>query len=191
MNRDRQGAGCALKTRLLTRAVHRGFIISHMNYFITFRTYGTWLHGDARGSVDREHNQYGEPLREPSVPLEQAMRRAMKNDPCILNEAQRQCVEQAIRGVAGYRGWVVHALNVRSNHVHVVVTVDDVVQPEKVMNDFKVWATRRLREQQLVPNDAKIWERHGSTRHLRREQEFYNACHYVLHCQDEPHEDNE
>jgi len=23
MNRDRQGAGCALKTRLLTRAVHR------------------------------------------------------------------------------------------------------------------------------------------------------------------------
>ena len=24
-----------------------------MGYLITFNTYGTWLHGDARGSVDR------------------------------------------------------------------------------------------------------------------------------------------
>ena len=30
-------------------------------YLITFRTYGTWLHGDARGSVDREHNVFGTP----------------------------------------------------------------------------------------------------------------------------------
>src|SRR6266478_1713782 len=28
-------------------------------YFITFTTYGTWLHGRAPGSVDREHNQPG------------------------------------------------------------------------------------------------------------------------------------
>ena len=33
-------------------------------HFLTFRTYGTWLHGDARGSVDRFHNVPGEPLRE-------------------------------------------------------------------------------------------------------------------------------
>jgi len=25
-------------------------------YLITFTTYGTWVHGDERGSVDREHN---------------------------------------------------------------------------------------------------------------------------------------
>jgi hypothetical protein len=28
-------------------------------YLITFRCYGTWLHGDARGSVDPTHNVYG------------------------------------------------------------------------------------------------------------------------------------
>jgi hypothetical protein len=28
-------------------------------YFITFRAYGTWLHGDKRGSVDRHNNRYG------------------------------------------------------------------------------------------------------------------------------------
>ena len=27
-------------------------------YFISFRTYGTWLHGDERGSIDRFHNRY-------------------------------------------------------------------------------------------------------------------------------------
>ena len=31
-------------------------------YFITFRCYGTWLHGDERGSVDRFHNIYGMPF---------------------------------------------------------------------------------------------------------------------------------
>jgi hypothetical protein len=31
-------------------------------YLITFRAYGTWLHGDSRGSVDRFHNRYGAPL---------------------------------------------------------------------------------------------------------------------------------
>ena len=30
-------------------------------YFITFRAYGTWLHGDERGAVDRRHNDYGTP----------------------------------------------------------------------------------------------------------------------------------
>ena len=30
-------------------------------YFITFRAYGTWLHGDERGSVDRLHNTFGSP----------------------------------------------------------------------------------------------------------------------------------
>src|SRR5688572_30293307 len=30
-------------------------------YHITFRAYGTWLHGDSRGSVDRFHNRFGTP----------------------------------------------------------------------------------------------------------------------------------
>ncbi|HUT29941.1 MAG TPA: hypothetical protein VMX13_09125 [Sedimentisphaerales bacterium] len=28
-------------------------------YLITFSTYGAWLHGDNRGSVDKNHNSYG------------------------------------------------------------------------------------------------------------------------------------
>jgi len=35
-------------------------------YLITFRCYGTWLHGDERGSVDRFHNQYQSPSAAPN-----------------------------------------------------------------------------------------------------------------------------
>ena len=37
-------------------------------YFITFSTYGTWLHGTTKGkgSVDREHNQHGCPSLRPT-----------------------------------------------------------------------------------------------------------------------------
>jgi hypothetical protein len=31
-------------------------------YHITFGTYGTRLHGDERGTVERAHNVYGEPI---------------------------------------------------------------------------------------------------------------------------------
>ncbi len=30
-----------------------------LGFLITFRCYGTWLHGNQRGSVDREHNKIG------------------------------------------------------------------------------------------------------------------------------------
>ena len=30
-------------------------------FLITFRTYGTWLAGDERGSVDKYHNKYSGP----------------------------------------------------------------------------------------------------------------------------------
>jgi hypothetical protein len=30
-------------------------------YFISFRAYGTWLHGDKRGSIDRFNNRYRAP----------------------------------------------------------------------------------------------------------------------------------
>jgi hypothetical protein len=34
-------------------------------FLITFRSYGTWLHGDERGSVNRFRNQYKSPRLPP------------------------------------------------------------------------------------------------------------------------------
>ncbi|MGE3781017.1 MAG: hypothetical protein AB7F89_27760 [Pirellulaceae bacterium] len=43
-----------------------------------------------------------------------------------------------------HRGWAVHALNVRPNHVHVVVEGPE--HPKAVMSTLKAWATCQLRE---------------------------------------------
>ena len=77
-----------------------------------------------------------------------------------------------------------------SNHVHVVVSADG-VKPEKVMADFKAWATRRLREAEQVSSEALVWERHGSTRYLNTRDSLDAACHYVLNCQLETDPPNE
>jgi REP element-mobilizing transposase RayT len=64
----------------------------------------------------------------------------------ILTANQRELVEETIRAHCRLRKWQLHAINVRSNHVHLVVTAD--VAPEKVMSQLKAWCSRRLSEQQ-------------------------------------------
>jgi hypothetical protein len=56
---------------------HREFSDDHtpLAYLITFRSYGTWLHGDPRGSVDRFHNVYGTPRLPPNSQREKYERR--------------------------------------------------------------------------------------------------------------------
>lgn len=172
----------------LTLRVRRFADVFVMYYFITFRTYGTWLHGDERGSVDRAHNRIGEPFLGPDAGLERYRRHLLKTPPVVLDKNCRACVDSTLREVAAHRGWVMHALNVLSNHVHLVVETDEApekARPEKVLSDFKAWATRRLREAGYVSESVSIWEHHGSTRYLKSEESLSNACHYVLHCQEE------
>lgn len=151
-------------------------------YFITFRCYGTWLHGDPRGSVAWGKSEYlTEPL-EPDPHVEQLSRARMREEAIVFGMAQRQCVDRAIRQTSELRGWRVHALNVRTNHVHVVLTGD--VPPEQIMSSLKAWATRRLRDDGLIGRAARIWSRHGSTRYLWTEDDVRSACEYVATGQD-------
>ncbi|NOZ40535.1 MAG: hypothetical protein GXP24_09950 [Planctomycetes bacterium] len=150
-------------------------------YLITFRTYGSWLHGDTKGSVDRVHNRPDTDLVPPDERKFGAMQSRMSGNAVTLDESQRLCVEQAIAGVCEYRAWELLTIHVRTNHVHVVVAAP--VDPEKVMNDFKVWATRKLRKAKLFDADAKIWSRHGSTRYLWDERAKEDAGHYTVNGQ--------
>ncbi|MBK9314857.1 MAG: transposase [Acidobacteria bacterium] len=152
-------------------------------YFITFRCFGTWLPGDDRGSVDRENNQYNTPYLPPNRNRYQFSMARLSQSPVILNDRQRALVESTIREVCDYRGWRLYAINVRTNHVHVVVTADNT--PERVMGDFKSYATRRLREKNAISQSDRIWAQHGSTRYLWNWNHIKSAIHYVLYEQDE------
>src|SRR5215203_5448125 len=98
-------------------------------YLITIRTYGTWLHGDERGSVDRHgQNVYGTPRIASNPHLEKMMREEMKSPPFILNKDQRIAVHYEIEDVCSRRSYWLRALNVRTNHHHSVVSAQ--VKPE-------------------------------------------------------------
>jgi len=150
-------------------------------YFVSFRTYGTWLHGDERGSVNRKQNKYGTPRIAPNSRLECSERRLLKNPPVKLDAYQRPIVEKAIREVCEHRSYTLLAINVRTNHVHTVVSAQ--IKPEPILQAFQAYATRKLREAGLLPRNVKPWARHGSTPYLWKEKHVERAIDYVLNGQ--------
>jgi REP element-mobilizing transposase RayT len=153
-------------------------------YLLTFRTYGTWLHGDERGSVRRNANtRYGESKITPSVPLAELMQNTKYAAALVLNPEQRKCVDIAIKEVCEVRKYLLRALNVRTNHAHAVVSA--ALKPEKIVNDFKVYATRRLRTEWLCPITQKVWARGASTRYLWKPRHVEAAVDYVKYCQED------
>jgi len=100
-------------------------------YFISFRSYGTWLHGDKRGSIDRK--------------------------------------------------WLLQAINVRTNHIHTVVSANR--KADLVLNAFKANATRQLRQDAIWTPTFSPWADGGSRRRLWNEQSVAKAIDYVLNGQ--------
>ncbi len=147
-------------------------------YLITFRCYGTWLHGDERGSKDRKHNQFGSPTIPPNPNLVRFELTRLKHRPTILGPRHRQLVEKAVREVCDHRHYLLRAINVRTNHVHSVVSA--MSKPEPVLNAFQSYSTRALRRSGLIPRDVKPWARHGSTVYLWKERAVAKAIEYVL-----------
>ena len=155
-------------------------------YFITFTTYGTWLHGRAPGSVDRDHNVPGTPFLPADEAMERANRAALRQEPYTLDVSRRRVVLRTIVEVAAHRKWTLWGVHVRTNHVHVIVAAE--CKPEKVMADLKAWASRRLREACAESSDRDRWTQQGSTRYLNDRTSFEAAVKYVVEDQGDPME---
>jgi REP element-mobilizing transposase RayT len=153
-----------------------------LGHLITFRCYGTWLHGDKRGSIDRFHNRYKSPFLPRSERRRELNQRELKSAPLNLNVEQRQSVDQAIRQVCKHRHWLLHALNVRTNHVHAVVSIGQ-TKPEGALNAFKAYATRKMRQDGNWQEPHSPWADKGSKRYLWNERSLALAIDYVINGQ--------
>jgi len=151
-------------------------------YLITFRCYGTWLHG-TQGSVDRFHNVYGAPTLAADRARWRYNRRALAQPSVALKRKQRVFVEEAIRLTCEIRKWSLWTVNVRTNHVHAVVTAN--CAPDKVMTAFKANATRKMREGHCWANDRSPWAYGGSKRYLWSDEDLASAIAYVREDQGE------
>jgi len=150
-------------------------------YFISFRCYGTWLHGDKRGSIDRFHNAYRSPYIAPNEKWRQDNEQRLKAQPLILNAQARKSVQTAIRETCDIRQWLLQAINVRTNHIHTVVSANR--KADIVLNAFKANATRQLRQDAVWTHAFSPWADGGSRRRLLNEQSVAKAIDYVLNGQ--------
>jgi hypothetical protein len=97
--------------------------ISPAGYFITFTTYGERLHGDDRSSVERLRSaDAGARELAPDRGREGSERQLLLSPAVTLDREQREAVADAAREVCSHNNWHPHAINVRTNHVHIVVS---------------------------------------------------------------------
>jgi REP element-mobilizing transposase RayT len=154
-------------------------------YHITWTTYGTWLPGDGRGWI--KSGVLG--IQPPDPAREDAASAIMVEDAVTLTPAQRGIVEQTITEHCRIRGWKLHAVNARTNHVHLVVTA--VPDPDTVMNQFKAWCSRKLSddagltEKVAVKAGRRHWFTEGGDKEIIEDEEYLNnAIRYVNEGQD-------
>jgi REP element-mobilizing transposase RayT len=106
----------------------------------------------------------------------------------ILSAEQREIVDATIRRHCDIRGWELHAVNVRTNHVHLVVTGNR--GADEMMNELKAWCSRKLSDHagltKAVARKAgrRHWfTEHGSTKPIFDDAYLQNAIQYVLEAQ--------
>lgn len=154
-------------------------------FMFTWSTYGTWLPGDARGWVE-----YRRGFQLPDPILEIECRANMTEDACRLNPQQRERVHVQVAETCQHKQWVLHAVNCRTNHIHVVLS--SIAAPTTIREQLKAWCTRRLKEQQLAAGVSrrdgrtKWWTERGSIRWIFREDDLAAAISYVRDQQDSP-----
>jgi REP element-mobilizing transposase RayT len=139
------------------------------------------LHGDKRGSIDRFHNAYLSPYIKRNEKWRDYNQQRLKAKPLILNAKQRRAIEAAIRETCNIRKWLLQAINVRTNHVHTVVSANR--KSGLVLNAFKANATRQLREAGCWSHPFSPWADKGSKRKLWNEQSVAKAIDYVVNGQ--------
>ncbi len=170
-------------------------------WLLTNRTYGTWLPGDRRGSVtdvrDRRlsdpvsshrltHNKPGEACEAHLAGLERSAHSRLKGPPILLTTPQAAVFLEQLRETATYRGWLLQAVAIMTNHFHLVVAVTGDPKPRKILADFKSYGTRALNRQFGRPPSETWWATNGSKRKLPDQRAIAGAINYVLHKQPNP-----
>jgi REP element-mobilizing transposase RayT len=153
-------------------------------YHIVWTTYGTWLPGDWRGWVLKGVSG----IQSPDPDLERDARERMVEEIVLLSPEQRAIVERTIAEHCRIRGWHLHAVNARSNHIHVVVTADR--KPDDVRDQFKAWCSRKLSDAAGLTKAVarKAGRRHwftegGDAEVIEHPDYLENAIRYVLEGQ--------
>jgi REP element-mobilizing transposase RayT len=111
----------------------------------------------------------------------------MVERPLSLDEPQRSIVHRVIRDHCRLREWQLHAVDCRTQHVHIALTAPQ-ASPAECMSQLKAWTTRRLAEAAPDAGRKKWWTENGSRRLIFDESDLVDVVAYITECQDKPRE---
>jgi hypothetical protein len=143
-------------------------------YLITLRYYGTWLHGDGRGSYRRsaESRRVRVPPRPRLVTAETEQLIFPFNSIRVSGRLSKTLFEKYVF-IAGLRC-------MRSTQERIMCTQASQLQCAGVdFGGFKSYATRALGTAGLDKN-IQPWSRHGSTVYLWKERHLNKGIEYVV-----------
>jgi hypothetical protein len=149
-------------------------------FHLTWGTYGTRLHGDSRKTVDRQHNEYGEPVLGFDDHRWELEKTLLKFPPVVFDQPKRVLVESLLPGICHRGGWEHVAGAAGPDHVHeILVSKND---PKTIRRILKRWLGQSMCEHlgDLQPG-ASWWAECGSIRWIFEEDGNYfkNAVDYV------------
>jgi len=146
-------------------------------YHITFGTYGTRLHGDTRGTVDRRHNTPGEPVLGRRDSWQRVEEARLRHPPVLLTLQQRLYAQRAIADVCERGGWQLHITACQSDHVHVLLSAEQ--DGAAVRRWLKTWLGLALSERWPPPRGRSWWAEGGSVKWLWDERSVERVFQYI------------
>ncbi len=157
-------------------------------WFLTWTTYGQWVPGDPRGCVTRvhdggpsriEHDEFQTPFDTNIPGLLKSSQQALKCPPIRLVSDQAPVLLAQFQETAEYRGWLLVAVAIMANHVHIVTGVNGDPDPEKLLQSFKSYASRVLNRRWTKPASETWWTESGSNRKLKDEASINATIEYI------------
>jgi hypothetical protein len=151
-------------------------------FHVVVSTYGSWLHGDARGFRTRHHRQHIEgDYKNPPPPgryehLERNSRNALTQPPVVFTPEQRALVGAALRDKLQRLGALVLCVSASGQHAHILAKM-----PPRLARTWVGHAKRHiwfeLRDRGWV---GQVWGKRSKEKPVRDRQHQLNAYHYIL-----------
>jgi REP element-mobilizing transposase RayT len=146
-------------------------------YHITFGTYGTRLHGDPRGTVDRSHNQPGEPIVGADLTRWEREHAKLRFEPVLMTPEQMRFAEDQLPAICTRGGWTLHTAAAGPDHVHTLLTA--AADGEAVRKWLKRWLGEAMSASWRLAPGATWWAECGSVKWVWDERYFARVFDYV------------
>ena len=140
-----------------------------IGYMLTWTTYGSWLQGDERGWVKNGT------ILEPDIRLYLTNKQKLKSAPVKLNESQRRLVKEVISAESKKINHRIYALDVCSNHVHIVAESCS-KSISRIVQRYKRVSTYTLQKNGF---NGKVWTKGYDKRYCFNVKDLENVISYV------------